>query len=150
MIQHISFSVNEPQQSASTLAQFWNTESLPFPMYKDSFVVFCGEQTGACIELYPAGTRLKPSSPELPDLASDNTQSGGAFHAAISVPLEADAIHKISRDAGWFCQDGPRGGLFNVIEVWVENHTLLELLTPSMTEEYRTNINLERWQELFA
>lgn len=150
MIHHISFSVNKPQHAAATLALFWKTKALPFPMYEDSFVVFFGERTGSCIELYPAGTRLEPSSPELPGIKSDGTQNGGSFHAAISVPLETEEIMQICQDAGWFCQTGPRGGLFSVVEVWVENHTLLELLTPEMTADYQANISMARWQELLA
>ena len=139
MINHISFSVNEPEKSAAVLARIWNTQPLPFPMYDGSFVVFCGEQTGSCLEIYPAGTRLQPSSPELPGLADDGTACGGAFHAAVSVPADAETIETICADAGWLCRSGSRGGLFDVVEVWVENHTLLELLTPQMTKDYQNN-----------
>ncbi|WP_317931136.1 hypothetical protein [Halioxenophilus sp. WMMB6] len=149
MIHHISLAVAQPLVVAQVLARFWQSEALPFPMYNNSFVVFCGEESGSCIEIYPEATRLAPSTPELPALVADQSPPGGAFHAAISVPVSAEAIQAICQAANWFCQVGPRGNFFHVVEVWVENHTLLELLTPEMTAEYVAFANQRNWKAIF-
>jgi hypothetical protein len=150
MIQHISFAVQNPQLVANVLAEFWETEALSFPMYENSYIVFCGQESSNCIELYPEGKSLHPSTPELPGLQTDNRQLGGAFHAALSVPIEEERIHEICQNAGWLCQTGPRGPFFKVVEVWVEGHTLLELLPPEMSKEYMAFANVQNWKTVFG
>ena len=67
-------------------------------------------------------------------LAADAT-TPASFHAALSVGYDDDTIMEISREAGWRCAVR-QGGPFSVVEVWVENRTLLELLSPTQTEKY--------------
>tara|TARA_R110002110_G_scaffold278023_2_gene493293 strand:+ start:2435 stop:2893 length:459 start_codon:yes stop_codon:yes gene_type:complete len=150
MILHISIAAIDTRSAADVLASFWRVEALQFPMYEDSYIVFCGEKTGSCIEVYPQGTILAPSTPELPALQADQRRPGGPFHAALSVPLPEDEVHSICRQAGWFSQTGPRGPFFSAIEVWVEGHTLLELLTPAMTDDYVAFANVENWKKAFS
>ncbi len=150
MIHHFSISANQPQQVAQSLARFWQAEALPFPMYENSYIVFSGDEHGTSIEIYPAGKVLQPSTPELPALVAGASAGASGFHAAISVPIDEPAIRAICDEQGWKCQQGPRGPFFHVVEVWVENHTLLELLTPEMTEEYRAFANAQNWKVAFG
>jgi len=150
MIKHISISANDPMATAATLAKFWRAEPFPFPMYDDSFIVFLADNSSSCIEVYPAGQlQLQPSSP-LPQLDTENKKLGGAFHAAIATPLNSDEVKAIAKEACWACREESRGGIFSVIEVWIENHTLFELLPPDMAQAYNGFINSENWKRIFA
>lgn len=150
MIHHISISARTPHRVADTLARFWNAEALPFPMYDNSFIVFSGDAHGTSIEIYPSDHVLQPSTPELPALNPLQTLPASGFHAAISVPLDEQQIADICADVEWTCQVGPRGPFFHVVEVWVENHTLLELLTPNMAEEYSRFATAANWKAAFG
>lgn len=150
MINHISIAARDPVFTAKTLAQFWEVEVCPFPMYDDSFIVFLGKNTSSCIEIYPAGVlQLEPTS-SLPVLDKENSKLGGAFHAAITTPLNTGEIVDICEKAGWRCREESRGGIFSVVEVWIENHTLFELLTPEMANAYNGFINSDNWKSIFG
>src|SRR5690606_28269651 len=94
---------------------------------------------------------LTPSTPELPALeACPGAGLRSAFHAAISVPVSEQEIADICAEAGWFQQKGPRGPAFEVVEVWVENQVLLDLLTSAMAERYVAVATPEDWHTVFA
>ncbi len=150
MIHHISISAYQPARVAEALAAFWHTEALPFPMYDDSFIVFSGDDQGSAIEVYPAGKVLAVSTPDLPALVDQPQPANSGFHAAISVPVDEEKIRGLCTEMGWTCQTGPRGHFFHVVEVWVENHTLLELLTPEMADAYRAFASIDNWKAAFG
>ena len=150
MIHHLSIAARDPLQVAEALATFWGTEALPFPMYENSYIVYSDEAGSGAIEVYPAGRVLAPSTPELPALVQGDGPTYSAFHAALSVPVDERAIHDVCTNHGWRCQTGPRGPFFHVVEVWVENHTLLELLTPEMTAAYRAFATPANWKSIFC
>lgn len=150
MIHHISICAAQPRRTAEALACLWRTEALPFPMYADSYIVFAGDDQGSSIEIYPAGRALTPSSPELPAMVESGPPAPSGFHAAISVPVDEAAIAAVCDGVGWSWQKGPRGPFFHVVEVWVEGHTLLELLTPEMAAEYRAFATVDNWKAAFG
>ena len=57
-----------------------------------------------------------------------------ATHAAISINRSREEIFKVAKAQGWRAVELPRGG-FNVIEFWIENRVMIELLTPDMAED---------------
>ena len=59
----------------------------------------------------------------------------GATHFALSVNTDADKVEQIAERAGWHCVTCNRGP-FHVIEVWVENDTMVEVLPPEFAAEY--------------
>ena len=59
----------------------------------------------------------------------------GPTHFALSVATEADAVEAIAQREGWQCFQCNRGP-FHVIEVWVENETMVEILPPEFAAEY--------------
>ena len=55
--------------------------------------------------------------------------------SALSVATDAKTVQSIAERAGWKCFDCNRGP-FHVIEVWVENETMVEVLPPEYAAEY--------------
>ena len=43
-----------------------------------------------------------------------------------------------------------RGPFFRVIEFWVDNNLMLEMLTPEMQEEYQRSITIENWLSMLT
>jgi hypothetical protein len=60
-----------------------------------------------------------------------------AGHLAISTDLSIEEVFAIAERAGWPAKYRKRGGAFGLIEMWIENATMLEVLTPEMQQEYR-------------
>jgi hypothetical protein len=58
-----------------------------------------------------------------------------ATHFALSVKTDADKIAAIAKREGWQCHTCNRGP-FHVIEVWIENESMVEILPPEFAAEY--------------
>ena len=77
-----------------------------------------------------------PTTVPEPQFRHDPRASGHtATHAAISVDLEVDEVLAIAAREGWRALVLPRGG-FEVIEFWIDNTVMIELLTPAMAADY--------------
>ena len=89
----------------------------------------------------PAGRHLA-YSPN-PDGDADPEGRMGAAHAlssthlAMATELDAEAVRAIAEREGWPVKYSKRGGLFGVMEVWIEGTRMIEILTPEMQAEYR-------------
>lgn len=149
MIHHISIAAERPQHVAKVLAELWNGQVTPFPSHAGSYAVLACDASGTMIEVYPLGTELQPGTDQQPVEFGQSVSAPlfNAFHAAISVPVEQEKIEQIGVREGWRvlrCNRGP----FEVIEVWVENRWLLELLPSSLAAQYLTFMqpqNLEKY-----
>ncbi len=149
MIHHISIAAQDPQHVAEVLAELWQGVSYPFPMYSGSYIAFAGDDQGSAIEVYPSGSELRPGQTDLPDLQTKQmSESFTATHVAMSVPLTLERIQAIADREGWTTLACSRGPFFQVVELWVENRVLLELLTPEMAKQYREFATPQNWEEL--
>ena len=153
MIHHFSFAAKEPKRVAEAIAALWGGEAFPFPpVAKGSWVAIAGDARGTTIEVYPAGTELQPVEGDADATAviQPEPQRFVATHAAIASPLTADDIYAMARALGWEAKYRKRGGIFGVIEFWVENSFLLEVMTPEMQLEYTDFMSPQSWRALLA
>ncbi|MBD3886705.1 hypothetical protein IFO70_34175 [Phormidium tenue FACHB-886] len=134
MFHHISIAVNHPLHVANVLAEVLQGRCFPFPPHEGSYIVIADDGFGTGIELYPADTQLTPE-PEQVGFSSGNAQTFTSVHAALSVLVSQEQIVQIAEREGWLARLCDRHA-FKVIEFWVENKFMLELLTPEMAKEY--------------
>ena len=112
-------------------------KAVPFPPNPGSFFALQLDDHGSGVEVYPAGTELQPAGEEGGSFVR-KTREGrgfGATHFALSVLTDAGKVKEIAERAGWHCVTCNRGP-FHVIEVWVENDTMVEVLPPDFAAEY--------------
>lgn len=152
MIHHISIPAENPLQVAQVLSQIWHGEIAPFSAHADSYVVFKLDQVGTLIEVYPLGTELVPGIDEQQVHFGNHPQMATytATHAAISVPINADEIMAIAQKLGWRAVRCDRDGFFHVIEFWIENRLLLELMPPDFVSEYLSFMQPQNLQRILA
>ncbi len=137
MLHHISIPVENPLHVAQVLAELLKGQAAPFPSNPGSYMVIEGDVHGTVIELYPAGTELIPGYAAHPVGFALNAFASPftGVHAAMSVPTDAETIAEIGDREGWrtvTCDRGP----FKVIEFWIENKLLLELLPAPLATQY--------------
>jgi hypothetical protein len=150
MIHHLSIAARNPEQAARVLAEIWQGKSYPFPPHPGSYMVFPGDEYGSLIEIYPLGTELSPFDGDEPNFEHNpNPSELTATHAAVSVPTDRETIAKLGDREGWRVQVCDRGP-FHVVELWVENRQLLELLPPEMASEYLEFVKPENIEAYFA
>lgn len=138
MLFHMSIAADDPKLVASVLAELWSGDARRFPpVSDDGWIALAHDERGTAIEVYPRGTVLR----ETPGDADAHGESGGTdrftpTHAAIATLLEQDDVLGIARREGWPAKYRKRGGLFGVVELWIEGRQMIEVLTPSMQAEY--------------
>ncbi|QLE54730.1 hypothetical protein [Nostoc sp. TCL26-01] len=152
MIHHISISVENPQHVAQVLAEVLNGQAYPFFPHPGSYMVFPMDEYGTGIEVYPLKTQLKPGESDSPCQFVEATSASGftATHAAISVATTQEKIEEIGRREGWRVVRCNRDSFFDVMEFWLENKIMIELLTPEMSAQYIAVTRPENLQQAFA
>jgi hypothetical protein len=138
MIHHISVAAKDPLRVARVIAELWQTEALPFPPVPGSYIVIADDEHGTAIEVTPLGTEIVPGEGDAEARSRANADASPftATHAAISVPLSTERVKEIAAREGWRAGTFERGGAFQVVEFWVEDRLLLELLPPEMAQRY--------------
>jgi hypothetical protein len=151
MINHISIAVSEPERVANVLAEIWDGVVFPFPPNPGSYMVIADDGKGSGVEVLPAGTILVPGKglPPEDDITSPTEEYEGKFvksdfvpryvatHLNINTRKSIEEIRQIAKREGWRVLVANRGGgMFQLIEVWVENTFMLEVMTPEQTARY--------------
>ena len=151
MINHISIAVNDPERVANVLAEIWDGMVFPFPPAPNSFFVIANDGRGTAVEITPAGTILVPGEglPDENDLNTPTEEYEAKFvqtdfrptyvatHLNINTRKSIKEIREIADREGWRVLVCNRGeGLFQLIEVWIENSFMLEVMTPEQTARY--------------
>ena len=148
MIFHISIAADDPKRTATMLAELWRGEAFPFPMVgKDSWVAHAGDERRSTIEVYGRDLAIYPTELAAEE-RSEPVSRNGPFHAAVATPLSIEEVEEIGRRYGCHTSLCHRGPWFRVIEFWVDNCLMLEMLTPEMQEEYQRSITIENWKAM--
>ncbi|HEY9605738.1 MAG TPA: hypothetical protein V6C85_29300 [Allocoleopsis sp.] len=152
MIHHISIPAENPRHVAEVLAEIWNGKAALFPPHPGSYLVFPGDEYGSAIEVYPLGTELVPGDGD-EQVAFVQKASSSRFiatHAAVSVPTSQEQIEEIGRREGWRVVRCSRDSFFDVIEFWVENWLMIELLPPALAQQYIAFTRPQNVEKFFA
>ena len=164
MIHHISIGVKEPERVARVLAELWEGYAMPFPVAEGGWIAMTGDANGTEIEVVPMQLDMVPGvgepDPQVPvgyDLQPWEVhfqpnapgRQYGSSHVAVSSRLNEQEIYAIARREGWRAVRCDRGPCFPVIEFWLENRFLVEVLTPEMSRKYLDFMKPEGMAALF-
>ncbi len=153
MINHISIAVNNPEKVANVLAELWNGAVFPFPPTPNSFFVVANDGRGSAIEITPIDIVLVPGKGlpseenfdinvrtekhEAQFVKSDFVPQYVPTHLNINTQLSETEIKEIGKREGWRVLTCNRGeGLFQLVELWIEDRFMLEVMTPEQTARY--------------
>ena len=56
----------------------------------------------------------------------------------------------IAAREGWGAKYRKRGGMFGVVEMWIDGRQMIEVLTPEMQVEYRAGMTVAGWKAMLA
>ncbi|PZQ62257.1 MAG: hypothetical protein DI570_11575 [Phenylobacterium zucineum] len=152
MIFHLSIAADDPMRVGEAIARLWRGEAFPFPpIAEGSVIVLAGDHRNSAIEVYPRGTELHPAAGD----ADAEGRTGapvrhGAVHVAIASPLSQDEVFALAARHGWLAKTRTRGGMFGVIELWVENALMIEVLTGEMQAQYLATMTPDGWRAALA
>ena len=156
MIHHFSIPAHDPSQVARVLATLLDGRAYRFPgPLPGAAMAVSGDRHGTMIEIYPETTVMAPGDGEAPvayrNGLADHSPVG--FHVLLSVPHDRATIERIGAAAGWRTKFFSRAApglppVFHVVEVWVENRLLLEVVPANMIEVYETYMQIGRMDAL--
>jgi hypothetical protein len=150
MLHHISFAVRDPHHVAEVVAELWQGKAMPFPGHEGSFIAMALDDYGTAIEFLPKGSVLKPAANESSDWPYEPNQTVyTATHVNMAVPISESEIYAIANREGWRSVRAGRQGLLELVEFWVENEIMLELMPPNLMESYESLVQPENLKVLF-
>lgn len=148
MIHHVSIPARDPRHVAEVLAELMGGACHPFGPLEGAFIATSGDAHGTMIEIYPEHVTLDIPANDDQVVFGENTAPPRTwpFHVLLSVPLEADEIERIGAREGWRAKTFGRGmegrkPFFHVIEFWLENRLMIEVVSPAMAREYANFMN---------
>lgn len=145
MIFHMSLRASDPAHVAGVLAEIWGGEAFPFHAVPGAWITLAGDAHGTALEICPDDTVLVPGEVAVePDTGVKNHRHS-ASHVAAETALSEAEVAAIAKRENWLfrrCSRGP----FDLLELWVENRFLIELLTPDMAADYRRTMTVDNWR----
>ncbi|MDG4576635.1 MAG: hypothetical protein P9C36_12470 [Defluviicoccus sp.] len=143
MIHHVSVPAREPRHVAEVLAELMGGACHPFGPLAGAFMATSGDAHGTMIEVYPERATLDIPASDDQVVFGENTAPPNTwpFHVLLSVPMEPEEIERIGAREGWRAKTFGRGmegqaPFFHVVEFWIENRVMIELVSPAMAREY--------------
>jgi hypothetical protein len=149
MIFHASIPADDPERVARVLGELWQREYFPFVL-EGTYVVFANDDRGTQLEVAPRRDELVPAEEHLDLLTNPAASPWNAVHLNMATPLTFEQVDAIARREGWTARVCDRGGAFNVIEFWLENKFLIELMTAQEAERYRKVANEQVWRGMLS
>lgn len=152
MIFHASIPADAPEHVATVLAEIFGGEALPFPPWPGAFVALAGDDRNTTIEVYPRAAVLAPGDgDEMCQPGNDaEARRYSCVHLAVATKLSVEAVLAIGAREGWRTLTFSRGGLFDVIEFWIENSLMIEVMTEEMQAQYLAHPNIPGWRNFIA
>ena len=140
MIHHLSVAARDPQKVSAFLAEIMNGVSIDFAPNPGSYMAIAPDGHGTGVEVYPAvqPAGARTATPARPSCNTPAATAKAPPTSALSVERGQDEIRAAAAARGWPCYVCDRGGHFHVMEVWVENDWLIEVLPPAFAAEYLT------------
>lgn len=150
MIAHFSIPARDPRATAEVFGRLIDGAVMPFPVVQGAWVAIARDGSGSGVEVVPAATAHHMGQGEAGEALGGpvvmpwetqirqdgETDDASGFHVAITSKLSADEIIAIGREQGWRAVHCDRGGVFDLVELWVDNRSLVEVLPPEGTRRY--------------
>jgi hypothetical protein len=150
MIAHFSIPARDPQRTAEVFGRIIDGAVMPFPVVEGAWVAIARDGSGLGVEVVPAATAhhmgqgeagtaiggpvVMPWETQIRQDGDDRGPSG--FHVAMTSRLSAEEIIALGEAQGWRAVHCDRGGVFDLVELWVDNRSLVEVLPPEGARRY--------------
>lgn len=149
-ILHASIPADRPAEVARVLAQLMGGTAMPFPPGGPEAWIAWAEDGQTEIEVVRRGDCLLRGTVEAEWRPATLDSRRSEVHLALAVPLASADILTIAQEVNWPARVCSRGGLFDLVELWVESAFLIELFDPVQTEHFGKVMSADQWAALLA
>jgi hypothetical protein len=136
MIIHLSIPALEPEKVAKTLAKLIQGTFQPLSWYLGGYMVFTNDEFSTGIEILPDNTLFMPGKTSDDTLQITKSSSGASLnysciHFLLTIDSSYEHIFVIAKQAGWQAVRKQSLGVVDMVEFWVENRLMIELVLRS-------------------
>jgi hypothetical protein len=148
MIFHASIPAHDPQRVATVIAEIWGGEAFRFPPWPGGWVAVAGDERGSILEVYPRNQVMAPGEGDamVRTVTDEAPRPYSCVHLAVATRLGLEQVLAIGAREGWRAVRCTRSVAFDVIELWIENSLMLEVLTVEMQRDYQAGVNLDTFR----
>lgn len=140
MIAHFSIPARDPQATAELFARIIDGVAIRFPVVDGGWMALARDGSGTGVEVVPETTAIQF---EGEDGAPPRYQAGlrappteaTAIHFALTTRLSQDEVMAMGLEKGWRTTHQSRGP-FDLVEMWIDNRIMVEVLPPESTARY--------------
>jgi hypothetical protein len=151
MIAHVSMPADDCAHVAKLLAEMMHGGAFRFPPGGPNAWNAWSKKNDFQIVVTPRGHFMVEGPGELEWTSHGSSgERASETHFAIAVERPAVEIVDMARAAGWHARICNRGGFFDLVEVWVENAYLVEVLDPTQLSDYQRAMTVENWKRAFG
>ena len=142
MMIHASIPADDPERVARVIAELWRGRSAPLPFAPGAYVAIAGDDRGTQIEVGRRGREAVPGKTQVGFRDNPLPSPYSEVHLNILCPLSESEIVAIAEREGWTALACDRGGFFKLIEFWLENKFMIELMSEREWMRYRKIANM--------
>jgi hypothetical protein len=166
MIAHFSIPARDPRSTAEVFGRLIDGVVMPFPVVEGAWVAIARDGSGVGVEVVPAATAHHMGEGDRDYAVCANgpfvmpwetqirydghSQAASGFHIALTTRLSTDEIVALGHEQGWRAVHCDRGGVFELVELWIDNLHLVEVMPPKGTAQYLAFYNPEVAGQMFA
>ena len=167
MIAHFSIPSRTPKETALFFASVIDGLVYDFgPVVPGAAIAVAKDGSGVAVEVYPIDVAHHPGKGEVDPTVTaegpsampwedqvrpDQAQSRPTgFHSAMATKLAEAKVLELAKANGWRAIACERAGVFGVVEVWVDNTFLVEVLAPAQAARYQKFMNTEGAGAMFG
>ncbi len=166
MIAHVSIPAKQPEIVAKALGKIIDGSVFSFPVVPGAYIVVANDFSGQAIEVYPSGMTHHPGTGEAPAeqgppsvttkpwedqiFIEAQTAHLSSHHMALSTKLSEQEIVDLGRALEFRTVPCDRAGVFKLVELWIDNSYLIEILTETETKRYAAFMNPKTAAEMFG
>jgi hypothetical protein len=150
-IAHASIPADDPKAAAHIFAEMLEGEAMPFPPGGPGAWMAWSNDGAIELEVIQRGNLITYGEEEGGWEPTGSAERRSEVHLAICVSRPASEVIAIAERAGWparLCARG--GGLFELVEVWVDGSFMIELLDPMQTARYEQVVTPDNLRRFFT
>jgi hypothetical protein len=137
MMIHASIPADNPERVARVIAELWRGSYAPFAVIPGVFTASAGDDRGTQIEVGPRGREAVPGEMQVGWRINPAPSPYSEVHLNILSPLSDAEVFAIAKREGWTALSCDRGGFFKLIEFWLENSFMLEVMNDREWGRYK-------------
>ncbi len=157
MLIHTSLPADDPELVSRVLCEVAGGKRCHFP-YPGAYYIGFDDDRSTAVEIYPIDTQLQPGTGttygELEPLeqsrrnmvryiGSNEEIKYIASHIALTTPLSLDEIYAVAKREEWRAAYCSRRDNFRLVEFWLENRILVELILEQDLEDAITALKVD-------